>query len=136
MHPTFVITCPEPANERLGILISSDWICRLVPYFHTDAEIAPNFAKISRCPHLAPCRNRTAQRLKTGNYSFERGIIALHLAGKNAQVFLYLFSRKSGELVVQVSFNGVARFTIVRQMAPRVPSVLSAAMENDAVAAV
>jgi len=85
MHPTLVITCPEPANERLGygvILISSDWICRLVPYFHTDAEIAPNFAKISRCPHLAPCRNQTAQRLKTGNYSFERGIIALHLAGK------------------------------------------------------
>ena len=34
------------------------------------------------CPHLPTCRSQTAQLMKTGKYSFERGIIALHFGGK------------------------------------------------------
>jgi len=48
------------------------------------------------------------------------------------QVFLYQFWKKHGGLVAQVSFQGVARFTVVHQMAP-LPSGLSAATENDVV---
>jgi len=51
------------------------------------------------------------------------------------QLYLYPFLRKRGGLVVQVSFKSVARFTTIRQMAPRVPSGFSA-MENDAIAAI
>ena len=54
---------------------------------------------------------------------------------KNVQDSLYLFWHKRGGLVVQVSFQSIARFAVVRQMAPR-PSGLSAAMENDTVAAI
>ena len=43
--------------------------------------------------------------------------------------------RKRGGLVVQVSFTSVARFTIVRQMAP-LPSVLNAAVDTDALAVI
>jgi len=55
---------------------------------------------------------------------------------KNAQVSLYPFLRKRGGLVVQVLFKSVAGFTIIHQMALQVPSRLSAAMENDTIAAV
>jgi len=66
--------------------------------------------------------------MKTGKYSFERGIIALHYVEKYASLPLPIW-RKRGGLVVQVSFQSVAHFTIVRQMAP-LPSGLNAAMEN------
>jgi len=55
---------------------------------------------------------------------------------KITQISLYPFTRKRGGLVVQVSFKNVARFTIIHQMAPRVPSGLSAAVENVAIVAV
>jgi len=51
---------------------------------------------------------------------------------KNTQVFHDPFWRKRGGLVVRVSFQSVARFTIVRQMAS-LPSGLGAAIENDAI---
>jgi len=40
-----------------------------------------------RYPHLASCRNQTAENMKTGKYSLKGGIIALHLM-KSAQVSL------------------------------------------------
>ena len=51
------------------------------------------------------------------------------------QVFLCPFWKKHGGLVAQVSFQYVAHFTIVHQMAP-LPSGLSAATENDVIAAI
>ena len=79
------------------------------------------------------CRVVVTKRrnMKTGKYSFKREIIVLHFG---AMMYLSLPSpilRKSGGLVVQVSFKSVARFTVIRQMAPRIPSGLSAAMENE-----
>ena len=40
------------------------------PYFRGEGEIASNFAE-----NLTLCCNQTAQHMKTGKYSFERGII-------------------------------------------------------------
>jgi len=62
--------------------------------------------------------------MKTGKYSFEREIITQHFGEK--------YGSKRGGLVVEVLFKSVARFTIVRQMAP-LPSVFSAAVENDVI---
>ena len=42
------------------------------PYFGGDGEIAPNFAKIWRCPHSSTCRNQTVQLTKIGKYYFKR----------------------------------------------------------------
>jgi len=50
------------------------------------------------------------------------------------KISLFPFHRKRGGHDVQVSFQSVARFTIVRQMAP-LPSGLNAAMENNVIAA-
>jgi len=57
-------------------------------------------------------------------------ILSPYILVKNTQVSFYLFWRKRGGLVVQVSFRSVARFTVVRQTAP-LPRGLSAATEND-----
>ena len=38
--------------------------------------------KIWWCPHSPTSRNQTVWHMKTGKYSFERGIIALHLVKK------------------------------------------------------
>ena len=48
------------------ILISCDWILRLVPTFRGDKEISQLLPKIWRCHYLPSCRNRTAQHMKTG----------------------------------------------------------------------
>jgi len=60
------------------------------------------------CPHLPTCRSQTAQLMKTGKYSFERGIIALHFGENYASLPLPIFRRKCGKLVVQVSFQSIA----------------------------
>ena len=52
------------------------------------------------------------------------------------QVPLDPFLRKLGRHIVLVSFKSVTRFTVIRQMAVRVQSRLSAAIENDAIASV
>ena len=91
-----------------AILISRDWIRRLVPlYFLGKGEIAPHFAQTWRCPHSPTCRSQTAQHMKTGEYYFERRIIALHFDENHASLF-YTCWRKRGELVVQVLVRIVA----------------------------
>ena len=60
-----------------------------------------------RCPDLEHCHNQTAQCVKTGKYSFKRGIISPYILVKTTQVSLYPFWSKNGKLV-QVSFNSVA----------------------------
>jgi len=50
------------------------------------------------------------------------------------KISLFPFNRKRGGHDVQVSFQSVARFTVVRQMAP-LQSGLNAAMENNVIAA-
>ena len=61
--------CLWGCYKQLGygvILISCDWILRLVPTFWGDKEISQLLPKIWRCHHLPSCRNRTAQHMKTG----------------------------------------------------------------------
>ena len=109
-------------------LMSRDWrIRRLTPLFSRWGNCRTFSSKNLTVPSFGAVYEK-------GKYSFERGIIALHFDEKYTSL-LYPFWRKRGGLAVQVSFKSVARFTIVRQMAP-LPSGLSAAMENDVIAAV
>ena len=78
-----------------------------IPIFGEMGKLSQISPKVWRCPHSPTCRNQTAQHMKTGKYSFKRGIIALHFAEKRL-TSLYLFRRKRGGLVVQVSFKSVA----------------------------
>ena len=61
------------------VLISRDWIPRLVP-FEKMGKLPQISPKIYRCLCSPTCRNQTAQHVKTKTKkrSFERGIIALH----------------------------------------------------------
>jgi len=80
------------------IFISHVWILCLIPLLSGRLGNCFKFCQtISRCPHSPTCRNQTAQRMKTGIYSFENAIIT-YILEKNSQ-FLYLFQRKHGELV-------------------------------------
>jgi len=82
----------------LGFVTSS-------PSFRGDGEVASNFAK--KCDGALiqlTCCSQTVQRMKTGKYSFKRGIIAL-LLGEN---YASLPLPKRGELVVHVSVLSVA----------------------------
>ena len=72
------------------ILISCDCIHRLIPLFGGDGEIS---LKSWRCPHSPTCLSQMVQHIKTGKYSFKRGIITLHF-GENIKVFLYSCRRK------------------------------------------
>jgi len=78
------------------IFISRVWILCLIPLLSRRLGNCFKFCQtIWRCPHSPTCRNQTAQRMKTGIYSFENGIIT-YILEKNSQ-FLYLFQRKHGE---------------------------------------
>jgi len=57
-----------------------------------------------------------AQHVKTEKYSFEQGIVDLPFIEKYTSLPLP-FLRKRGGCVVQVSFESVSPFTIVRQIA-------------------
>ena len=71
--------------------------------------------------------------MKTGIYDFERKIIALHFVEKNASL-PYLFRRKRGGRVVQVSFQSVAvaLLSFARWRRYRADSPLLWTTENDA----
>jgi len=77
--------------------------------------------------------------MKMGNIFSKEGQLSYILV-KNTQASFTDFLRKCGGLVVQVSFMSLVHFTIIRQMAPwvlgRLPSGLSADVENDAIAAI
>jgi len=62
------------------------------PYSCGDGEIAPKFCqKSDSSPHLVHCHNQTAQHVKTGKHSFEKGITALHFGEKYASLPLSIF---------------------------------------------
>jgi len=84
--------------------------------------------------HLERCRNHTAQHLRTGKYSLERGIIALHFCKNYASLPSISLEEAWRTRCTSFISERRYRFTIVHQMAP-LPSRLSAAMENDVIAA-
>jgi len=102
-----------------AILISRDWIRRLVPlYFLGKGEIAPHFAQTWRCPHSPTCRSQTAQHMKTGEYYFERRIIALHFDENHASLPLHVLEKAWRTRCTSFSSDRSCRFTIIRQTAP------------------
>jgi len=58
------------------------------PIFGEMVKLAQISPKIRRCPHSPTSRSQTAQLMKTGKYSFDRGIITLHFGEKNANLHL------------------------------------------------
>ena len=78
------------------------------PIFGEMVKLAQISPKIRRCPHSPTSRSQTAQLMKTGKYSFDRGIITLHF-GEKTQISIYPFWRKFGGLV-QVLFQSVTRY--------------------------
>jgi len=67
--------------------------------------------------------------------AYKKRLIALHFGEKCASLPLPIF-KEGWQTRWTISFKSVARFTIIGQVAPWVSSWLSAAVENDAVAAV
>ena len=59
----------------------------------------PKFCRKWQCPHLAICRNQTAQHSKTGKYSYKRGIIVLHFGEKYASLPLPIFENHGRRIV-------------------------------------
>jgi len=110
--------CSWVCYEQLGVLcnfnITMIGFFASTPYFWGDGKLPQILPKIWWCPHLAPCHNQTAQRVKAAKYSFERWIIALHF---DECEYTSLPSSYVEEMW-QVSFKST-RFTIVRQMVHR-----------------
>ena len=79
------------------ILVSCKWILCLAPLplsiFGEMWKLLEILPKIWGCPHLASCRNQVAQPMKTGKYSFKRGIIALHFGEKYASFPVPIFEK-------------------------------------------
>jgi len=88
------------------------------------------------CPHLPTCRSQTAQLMKTGKYSFERGIIALHFGENYASLPLPI-----SEKVWQTRTSFISehrcrcRFTIAHQVALLL-SEFTRPIENVGIAAI
>ena len=91
--------CSWVCYEQLGVWcnfnITMIGFFASTPYFWGDGKLPQILPKIWWCPHLVPCHNQTAQRVKAAKYSFERWIIALHF-DENTQVSLHPMSRKCG----------------------------------------
>jgi len=78
------------------------------------SQISP---KVGQCPYLPICHNQTAHCMKTGKYSFKRGIIALHFGVKYASLPVPIFE-ESWWIHCRTGSPTVTRFIIIRQMAP------------------
>jgi len=61
-----------------------------LPYFGGDGKFASNFAKNLQLPLFGE-----SERMKTGKYSFKRGIIGLHFGEKHTNL-PYPFLRNCG----------------------------------------
>jgi len=96
----------------LGFIASS-------PYFREDGEIKLSqiSPKVGQCPYLPICHNQTAHCMKTGKYSFKRGIIALHFGVKYASLPVPIFE-ELWQIHCTTGSPMVSRFIIIRQMAP------------------
>jgi len=68
-----------------------------LPIFGENGKLPQILPIIWRCCHLAHWCNQTPQHVKTGKYSFERGINSLYILVKNTQVSLYSFLRNRGK---------------------------------------
>ena len=100
------------------VLISCDGSRRFVPLFSRKWGNCPKVCRNFNGAHirrLVVAKSRNMWKLEN-NLSKEGQ--SPYIVVKNTQVFLYPFLRMRGGVVVQVSFKSVARFTIVRQMAP------------------
>jgi len=64
--------------EQLGVWCNFNipWLVFLLrpPILGRWGNLPQILPKIRRCPHLASCHNQTVQCMKTGKYSFKRGI--------------------------------------------------------------
>jgi len=115
------------------ILISCDWIRCHVPHFQGDGEIAPNFAEKydgALIWHIVVTKQLSMHKNRN---DFSKEAQSPYILVKATEVSTTHFG---GILADSFSFKSVACFTIVRQMAPRVPSRLSTPMENVAIAAI
>jgi len=108
------------------ILISSDWICCLVPYFWGDGEIATNFVKNLACPYSPTTCNQMVQHMKRENILLKEGLLPDILV-KNMQIPIFeAWQTHTRCLLYYQSPDGTTC---------RLPSGLSAAVENDTIAA-
>ena len=100
------------------ILTSCYWFRCLIPLLSGRWGNSPKFGQ--KCDNVLIWRAVITNVTKIGRHSVKRGIIALHFGEKLASLLLPIFAedwRIHCTSFIQ-AFKTVARFTIVRQMAP------------------